>query len=121
MKCEDCKWWEKENEPSCCEFGYCHRLPPTIKDTNVEGGQIFTYKPVYSDGWCGEFEQKDPPFSIEDLGCSVRTRKVLKKMEIRTKAEFLKLTALDVLRQKNAGESTLREIERKQENIHIEI
>ncbi len=54
-KCKDCKWFDEEGEPSCCEYGYCHRFPPTIESKT----RICTYKSVYNDGWCGEFKVKE--------------------------------------------------------------
>jgi len=57
-KCKDCKWFDEEGEPSCCEFGYCHRFPATIESKTCDDARIYTYKPVYNDGWCGEFETK---------------------------------------------------------------
>ncbi len=121
MKCEDCKWWEDLGKG----LGHCRRYPPQILRTRDESAidlELYIEWPTPDENeWCGEFaDAKSSLFILEDLCFSVRTRNALRKMEIKTKGEFLNLTAKDILSRRNLGEISLREIQRKQEIIQIE-
>lgn len=130
MKCEDCKWWDDmefgENDGRCrlyspklVESEVCQEETQRYANMLVNDWVANAIWPItFAGDWCGEFKPKSPPFSIEDLCFSVRTRGVLKKMNIQTEADFLGLSALDISRQKYAGKATLREIQRKQNDYN---
>ena len=57
MECKDCKWWDKFQEDGT--NGFCHRYPPIVNITGVfKNVDIWDRPEVFSDDWCGEFEQK---------------------------------------------------------------
>ena len=55
MKCEDCKWWDKDLERVKEKYeGICRRFPPIMAENNEN---IY---PVTTDyDWCGEFHSKE--------------------------------------------------------------
>ncbi|KKN78815.1 hypothetical protein LCGC14_0345870 [marine sediment metagenome] len=72
MKCKDCKYfqwyssWTYEKEgvhnADTCDYGFCHRYPPThhnSNDKNPETEMAKEHSAVWPDDWCGEFKEKD--------------------------------------------------------------
>ena len=59
MRCEDCKWWEKDVDPvpfgrPGSKLGSCHCVPPTLTLPLPR-----TFVPVFNSDWCGRFQPKD--------------------------------------------------------------
>ena len=104
------------------EVGLCRKNAPTTSnfDDSLARHLGCEWPETIEDDWCGEFKAGSPLFLLEDLCFSVRTRNGLRKMEIKTEKEFLNLTRKDILRRKNLGMTSLREIQRKQMELKAE-
>ena len=62
MKCEDCKWWDKNEKYPESKSGMCRRNAPRLIVASCGIGE----NPLYENDWpttmncewCGEFKQK---------------------------------------------------------------
>ena len=92
--CETCRYWRNVLD------GICRRYPAHIER--------------WPNDWCGEYRPAAvPPASTEPvsvLGLSVRARKCVERLGVRTLGELAELDNADILACRNTGETTLAEI-----------
>ena len=113
MKCEKCKFWEEADKFLGEPIGPCHRYPPiTNPDKEVDSFPL-----TMASDWCGEFSNTAPSPPISHLGLSARAYNALLccgyNGPIETVGQLQITTDSQLLKRRNLGKSTLREIRRK--------
>ena len=106
MKCENCKFW---NRP----YQRCQKHAPKIMFSPA-GQHGNDWGDAKADDWCGEFEEKNKPFSPRQLNLGVRSLRTLSKLGVDTEEKFLALKEIDLLGVKNCGIGTTDQIMNEQ-------
>lgn len=110
MKCKDCRYWQ-DNKAKKHNTGQCRYKPP-IFDTKYSGVQGL-WPQVSVNDWCGKYEKSIGTIKIGELRLSYRAKKVLLHHKITTLAQLVEKTSEDLLRLRNFGLISLREVRRK--------
>ena len=108
MTCKECKYFVSVLG---AESGNCRRYPPSW---SMLSGQEWSQ--VLPTEWCGEFEAKGIPAELPtwtDMCWGVRCRNALGKAGISSVAELLTKKTSDLLKLRNFGRTSLRQVQRK--------
>ena len=115
MKCEDCKYWDKDENRAY--YAPCRRRSPQLTQVQTNGKESENENLIdkgfwpftYQSDWCGEFEAKIKD-SWSEIVWSVRLRNIFIYYDVESFEQLTNYTESDLLRMKRLGESSLAEV-----------
>ena len=140
-KCEDCRFWAKEEDPNIADPAYaiwsaeCRRMPP-ISLVQPMGSPFPADVPVHKTGWphtlathwCGEHQAVSfapiPPEVLSrpmtSLGLTVRAMNCLAKAGVRNVGDLLKKTDVELYSLINFGDHSMESVKTAVRNLGID-
>jgi hypothetical protein len=113
MRCDECKFWANPDDDGV--HGICRRFPPVEDCITVKTHQLW---------WCGEFRSFNADLldlNESALKFSLRVHTCLKRMGIAKIGDLCRRTSVDLLKCKNFGEGSLKEVKEKLASVGLKL